>query len=162
MAAGLSIPEENADIFRQRINELATLTEAELTPKVRIDVPMPLDYVTLDLVREFTVLAPFGKGNLKPIFADKGVRINRIMIMGKNRNVVKLGMVSTKGTPATGIYFGDVEAFLSYIENKFGKEQLEAAMNGMSNQIQLSLVYFPKINSFRGADELQFEIQFFQ
>ena len=162
MAAGLSIPEENVDIFRQRINELATLTEAELTPKVRIDVPMPLDYVTLDLVREFTVLAPFGKGNLKPIFADKGVRINRIMIMGKNRNVVKLGMVSTKGTPATGIYFGDVEAFLSYIENKFGKEQLEAAMNGMSNQIQLSLVYFPKINSFRGADELQFEIQFFQ
>ena len=162
MAAGLSIPEENVDIFRQRINELATLTEAELTPKVRIDVPMPLDYVTLDLVREFTVLAPFGKGNLKPIFADKGVRINRIMIMGKNRNVVKLGMVSTKGTPATGIYFGDVEAFLSYIENKFGKEQLEAAMNGMSNQIQLSLVYFPKINSFRGVDELQFEIQFFQ
>lgn len=162
MAAGLSLPEENIDIFREKINALATLTEAELTPKVHIDVPMPLDYVTKELVQELGILAPFGKDNAKPVFADKGVRIKRLMIMGKNRNVVKLSMVTANGTPVTGIYFGDVEAFLSYIENKFGREQLDAAMSGMSNNIQLSLVYFPKINSFRGVDELQFEIQLFQ
>ncbi|MBQ8626255.1 MAG: single-stranded-DNA-specific exonuclease RecJ [Agathobacter sp.] len=162
MAAGLSLPEENIAIFRERINALATLTEADLTPKVRIDVPMPLDYVTRELVQELGILAPFGKDNTKPIFADKDVSIKRLMIMGKNRNVIKLSMITANGTPAIGIHFGDVEAFLTYIENKFGKEQLEAAMNGMSNNIRLSLVYFPKINSFRGVDELQFEIQLFQ
>ena len=162
MAAGLSLPEENIAIFRERINALATLTEADLTPKVRIDVPMPLDYVTRELVQELGILAPFGKDNTKPIFADKDVGIRRLMIMGKNRNVIKLSMITANGTPAIGIHFGDVEAFLTYIENKFGKEQLEAAMNGMSNNIRLSLVYFPKINSFRGVDELQFEIQLFQ
>lgn len=162
MAAGLSLPEENIAIFRERINALATLTEADLTPKVRIDVPMPLDYVTRELVHELGILAPFGKDNAKPVFADKDISIKRLMIMGKNRNVIKLSMITANGTPATGIYFGDVEGFLTYIENKFGKEQLEAAKNGIPNNIRLALVYFPKINSFRGVDELQFEIQLFQ
>ena len=162
MAAGLSLPEENIDVFREKINALTTLTEEALTPKVRIDVPMPLDYVTTDLVQELGVLAPFGKDNAKPVFADKGIRIKRMMLMGKNRNVLKLSMLTAGGAHATGIYFGDIDAFLNYIEQKFGKEQLDAAFHGMSNHIQLSLVYFPKINSFRGVDELQFEIQFFQ
>ncbi len=162
MAAGLSLPEENIGIFRERINALAALTEEQLTPKIRIDVPMPLDYVTIELVRELGILAPFGKDNPKPVFADRGVRIKRLMIMGKNRNVVKLSMVTANGAPATGIYFGNVEAFLLYIENKFGSNQLEAARNGVSSNIQLSIVYFPKINSFRGVDELQFEIQYYQ
>ena len=162
MAAGLSLPEENIGAFREKINELATLTEMDLTPKVRIDVPMPMDYVTPELVHELSVLAPFGKDNTKPVFADKNIWIRRLMIMGKNRNVTKLSMVTSSGMPVTGIYFGDVEAFLSYLEQKFGREEMVALKNGMSNKVQLSLVYFPKINSFRGLDELQFEIQYYQ
>lgn len=162
MAAGVSLPVENIDIFRERINALTTLTEDDMTPKVRIDVPMPMDYVTMDLIREFGILAPFGKDNTKPVFADKGVSVKRLAIMGKNRNVLKLSMVTATGMPATGIYFGDVEAFLDYIGEKFGKSQLDAAMHGNSNNIQLSIVYFPKINTFRGVEELQFEIQLFQ
>ena len=162
MAAGLSLPVENIDAFRQKINELATLTEAELTPKVRIDVPMPLDYVSMELIRELSVLAPFGKDNGKPVFADKNISVKRIMIMGKNRNVLKLTLLTAGGMSATGIYFGDVDDFLGYLEGKFGKSEVDAAMRGMSNTIQLSLVYFPKINSFRGVDEIQFEIQYYQ
>ena len=162
MAAGVSLPIENIDVFRERINALSTLTEDDMTPKVRIDVPMPMDYVTMDLIREFGILAPFGKDNTKPVFADKGVSVKRLAIMGKNRNVLKLSMVTAAGMSATGIYFGDVEAFLDYIGEKFGKSQLDAAMHGNSNNIQLSIVYFPKINTFRGAEELQFEIQLFQ
>ena len=162
MAAGLSLPVENIDAFRQKINELAMLTEEELTPKVRIDVPMPLDYVSMDLIRELSVLAPFGKDNAKPVFADRNISVRHIMIMGKNRNVLKLSLITSNGVPATGIYFGDTEGFLSYLEGKFGKTEVDAAMNGMSNAIQLSLVYFPKINSFRGVDEIQFEIQYYK
>ena len=162
MAAGLSLPVENIEAFRQKINALATLTEAELVPKVRIDVPMPLDYVTMDLVQELSILAPFGKDNGKPVFADKNLAVGRMTVMGKNKNVLKLALITNGGKQVTGIYFGDVEGFLSYLEGKYGKTEVEAAMREMSNAIRLSMVYFPKINSFRGVDEIQFEIQYYQ
>ncbi len=162
MAAGVSLPIQNIDAFREKINALATLTDADLMQKVRIDVPMPMDYVTLGLVQEFAVLAPFGKDNTKPVFADKDILVKKLSIMGKNRNVIKLSMVTAKGMPVTGVYFGDVEGFLNYIASRFGQGQLEAAMSGKANDIQLSIVYFPKINSFRGVDELQFEIQLYK
>lgn len=162
MAAGLSLPEENVDAFRKAINEICDLTEADLVPKVRIDVPMPMDYVTMDLVREFSILAPFGKENTKPVFADKGVRIKRMWIMGKNQNVLRMSLVTSSGMPVSGIYFGDVETFTEYIEEKFGKSELEAVFDGKSNNVELSVVYYPKINNFRGVEELQFEIQLYK
>lgn len=162
MAAGLSLPEENVDAFRKAINEICDLTESDLVPKVRIDVPMPMDYVTMDLVREFSILAPFGKENTKPVFADKGVRIKRMWIMGKNQNVLRMSLVTSSGMPVSGIYFGDVEAFTEYIEEKFGKSELEAVFDGKSNNVELSVVYYPKINNFRGVEELQFEIQLYK
>ena len=162
MAAGLSLPEENISIFRKKINELANISEMDKKQKVRIDVPMPMEYVTLDLVREFSVLEPYGKDNTKPVFADRNLRVKRMWIMGKNRNVLKFSLVTEQGHAKTGIYFGDIEAFCTYIEEKFGRAQLDAAMEGRENDIVLSMVYFPKINSFRGVDELQFEIQYYQ
>lgn len=162
MAAGLSLPEENVDAFRKAINEICDLTEADLVPKVRIDVPMPMDYVTMDLVREFSILAPFGKENTKPVFADKGVRIKRMWIMGKNRNVLRMSLVTSSGMPVSGIYFGDADGFTEYIEEKFGKSELEAVFDGKSNNVELSVVYYPKINNFRGVEELQFEIQLYK
>ena len=162
MAAGLSLKEEMIEPFRQKMNEKAELTQEDLVPKVRIDVPMPMEYVTMDLVREFQLLAPFGKDNQKPVFADRGLRVRRMVILGKNRNVIKLSLVTSSGMQVTGIYFGDVDAFLDYIREKFGQNELDAALAGRENIVELSLVYFPKINSFRGIDELQFEIQYYQ
>lgn len=153
MAAGLSLSEENVDVFRKKINELSTLSEMDKKQKVRIDVPMPMDYVTMDLVREFSCLAPFGKDNTKPVFADKNVHIKRMWGMGKNRNVLRLSLVTASGKPVSGIYFGDVDRFNAYIEEKFGKG---------AEDICLSMVYFPKINNYRGIEELQFEIQYYQ
>ena len=162
MAAGLSLPEENIPVFREKINQLAHLSEMDKKQKVRIDVPMPMGYVTLDLVREFSVLEPFGKDNTKPVFADRNIRVKRMWIMGKNRNVLKLSLETEQGVIVTGIHFGDIENFCAYIEQKFGKQQLEAAFEGRQQDIVLSMIYFPKINSFRGVDELQFEIQCYQ
>lgn len=162
MAAGLSLPEENVGLFREKINALCGLKESDFIPKVKIDVPMPMDYVTKDLVREFSLLAPFGKDNTKPVFADKNIRIKRMWILGKNRNVLKLSMITSNGLPVTGIYFGDVDGFCDYLEQRFGKEQVEQAFNGKNNEITIAIVYFPKINIFRDVEELQFEIQYYQ
>ena len=159
MAAGLSLPEGNVDEFRRRINEVCTLTEKDLQAKIRIDVPMPLDYITKDLVREFSILAPFGKDNTKPVFADKEIRIKQMIVLGKNKNVLKLVLITKYGLSVSGIYFGDIEGFLHDIESAYGTDELEAVMRGKENSIKLSLVYYPRINTFRDMEELQVEIQ---
>lgn len=162
MAAGLSLPEENIDAFRAQMNANCPLTVNELQPKVHIDVPMPVDYVTNALVEEFRVLAPFGKDNPKPVFADRNLRISRMWKVGKNQNVLRLSLISEHGVPVSGIYFGDIEAFEAYITERFGVGQLEKARHGKENAIRLSMVYYPKINRYRDSESLQFEIQYYR
>ena len=162
MAAGLSIEADRVDEFRRRINENSTLTEQDLMEKVKIDVPMPVSYVTKELVREFEILAPFGKGNPRPVFADKNMYISRMWIVGKNQNVLRLSMVSADGKPVSAIYFGDIDTFIGYLSEKFSSEDVDLAMRGRQNRLVISVVYAPKINSFRDEENLQFEIQFYQ
>lgn len=158
MAAGLSLPKENLDKFQKEINERCSLTEEQMQRKICIDVPMPIDYVTIDLVREFRILAPFGKDNERPVFADKGLGILRMWIVGKNGNVLRLTLKTASGQPAAGIFFGDIEGFCAYFEEKFGKKAVEDAFSGRENPIVFSAVYQPSINSYRGEENLQFEI----
>ena len=162
MAAGLSLPEENIEGFRKKINEQSALTEQDKRRKVRIDVPMPMDYVNISLVREFECLAPFGRDNTKPVFMDRNVGVKRMSLIGKNRNVLKLTLVTSQGKEVPGIYFRETDTLIEYMKEKFGVEQVEAAFAGRQNQMEFSFVYYPKINSFRGDEELQFEIQYYQ
>ena len=80
MAAGLSLPEENVDPFRRMLNENCTLTEEDMAEKVLIDVPMPISYVNMPLIRQLSLLEPFGKGNTKPLFAQKNVRVENCAV----------------------------------------------------------------------------------
>lgn len=162
MAAGLSLEADRVDEFRRRINENSTLTEQDLMEKVKIDVPMPVSYVTKELVREFEILAPFGKGNPRPVFADKNMYISRMWIVGKNQNVLRLSMVSADGKQVSAIYFGDIDTFVGYLSEKFSSEDVDLAMMGRQNRLVISVVYAPRINSFRDEENLQFEIQFYQ
>ena len=85
MAAGLSLPEENVEPFRQMLNENCTLTEEDMAQKVLIDVPMPISYVNMPLIRQLSLLEPFGKGNTKPLFAQKNVRIENCQRLRKEQ-----------------------------------------------------------------------------
>ncbi len=162
MAAGLSLPEENVDEFRRRVNENSSLTQKDLMEKVKIDVPMPVSYVTKELVREFEILAPFGKGNPRPVFADKNLYISRMWIIGKNQNVLRLSLVSSDGKPIAAIFFGDIDSFMEYLSQKYSREDVELAMRGRENRLIISAVYAPRINTFRDEENLQFEIQYYQ
>lgn len=143
MAAGLSIEEENIEKFRRQLNENCTLTEEDLRPKVVIDVPMPVSYITKELVEQISLLEPFGKGNTKPIFAQKGLRVLDSNIIGKNKNVVKLKLLDPQGVTMEGIYFGEAEDFVNFIRER--------------NSI--SVTYYPEINRFRGRESIQIIIQ---
>ena len=85
MAAGLSLPGDKVEEFRRRINEACTLTEEDFVEKVMIDVPMPIDYITEDLIGQLSLLEPFGKGNTKPLFAERDLKIQTCSILGKNK-----------------------------------------------------------------------------
>ena len=143
MAAGLSMEEKNVEEFRKRLNENCTLTEEDLRPKVIIDVPMPVSYITRELIEQISLLEPFGKGNTKPIFAQKGLRVLESRVFGKNRNVAKVKLMDPSGTVMDGVYFGEAEEFVRFID---GKDSI-------------SVTYYPEINVFRGRESIQIVIQ---
>ena len=143
MAAGLSMEEKNVEEFRRRLNENCTLTEEDLRPKVIIDVPMPVSYITRELIEQISLLEPFGKGNTKPVFAQKGLRVLESRVFGKNRNVAKVKLMDPSGTVMDGVYFGEAEEFVRFIE---GKDSI-------------SVTYYPEINIFRGRESIQIVIQ---
>lgn len=139
MAAGLSIKEEDVPEFRRRLNENAVLTEEDFIPRVWIDVPMPLEYVTEGLVEELKRLEPFGQGNEKPLFAQKGLMIRSLRVLGKNRNVVKLGLVTDTGLSMDGLLFGDGDAL----------------QRELAGRDRIDIVYYPDINEYNGNRTLQ-------
>lgn len=139
MAAGLSLKEENVEIFRRRLNDLCTLTEAELTPKITIDVPMPISYLSRELTEQLSVLEPFGKANTKPLFAQKGLRVLNLRILGKNQNVAKMKLMDTSGASVDAVYFGQALEFQSYVQ------KMET----------ISVTYYPEINVYQGRETLQ-------
>ena len=159
MAAGLSLPGDKVEEFRRRINEACTLTEEDFVEKVMIDVPMPIDYITEDLIGQLSLLEPFGKGNTKPLFAERDLKIQTCSILGKNKNVVKMTVWNQGGTAMEALYFGDVETFLEDLQKKWGREAVEKLLMGQSTDITLSVTYYPSVNEFRGRRTLQIVIQ---
>lgn len=142
MAAGLSLPKENLEAFAKRLNENAALTEDDFVFRIHIDVPMPLSYVTKELIQELQVLEPFGKGNQKPVFADKNICVKEKRLVGKNRNVLKLTLEDAQGFCYPAVFFGKAEKFMDFL----GKKDI------------ISIVYYPEINSYMGREEVQFVI----
>lgn len=159
MAAGVSLPEENLAIFREVINRECTLTEQDFIPKIKIDIAMPVDYPNTALIQELELLEPFGKGNSKPLFADKDLKVKRATVIGKDRNVLRLNLETSYGAVVTAVYFGDVEHFLNYYREKFGNDQVEAAICGKNNKILLQIVYYPEINVYNGVENMQLIIR---
>lgn len=143
MAAGLSLKKENVDEFRRRLNENAKLGEEDFIKKIWIDVPMPLEYINEPLIEELDLLEPFGQGNEKPLFAQKGLAIRSVRVMGKNRNVVKFSLASEKGMPMDGLLFADGDSFLQEL----------------SGNRKIDVIYYPAVNEYNGNKSLQIVIK---
>lgn len=146
LAAGLSLEEENVEVFRKRINELADLTEEDLQMKVSIDMRLPFPYINEELIHELKILEPFGKGNGKPLFAESKLRVIQPRIFGKNRNVLKCRLEDQQGNQMEAVYFGEVEECLRQMEKK---------------QI-MSFTYYPSINEYMGRRTIQLTIVNYQ
>ena len=138
-AAGLSIKEENVEEFRRRLNEGASLKDEDFVNILWIDAPMPVDYVSMGLVEEFKRLEPYGTDNERPLFAEKGLRAERLQVLGRNRNALRFILRKSNGFSVGAIMFGDADALKAEIE----KGQY------------VGILYRPDINEFRGNRTLQ-------
>lgn len=159
LAAGVSMPEENVEAFRAYLNAHSGLTDEDLVEVMHIDVPMPMSYVTPELVRQLSLLEPFGNGNPKPVFAQKNVRVCRGRILGKNRNVGKYRVADENGREYDMMYFGDLEQWHAFLSAHFGQEETDRLYAGGSSAIVISVIYYPDINVYRGVESLQMVMQ---
>ena len=159
MAAGLSLKEESLEQFRKEINEKSGLTKEDLCEKISIDMQLPFTCVNETFLEELKVLEPFGKGNAKPVFAERNVKVKSARILGKNKNVLKMKVEDERGFLMDAMYFGNIESFSGYVINRFGKMQWERLLRGNADQIKMAFTYYPDINEFQGIKTPQIVIQ---
>lgn len=161
MAAGLSIKEENLNPFREMLN-LKRVDPELLRHSVVIDAKLPVSDITVALIEELRMLEPCGRGNPKPLFAEKEFRVLGMQILGTNRTVLSLHLMDQSGVPVEGIYFGHAKSFLEYVDEKFGSEQVHLAMSGRENTIRLDLAFVPSIHEFRKEKTIRLVIEHFR
>ena len=159
MAAGLSMPEENLEQFRKEINEKSGITPEDLNEKIAIDMQLPFECVNEKFIGELAVLEPFGKGNARPVFAERQVEVESARILGKNKNVLKLQVKDLHGTRMDAMYFGDVNTFVEYVREKFGDIACECLLHGHGHGIVMAFTYYPDINEYQGVRTPQIVIQ---
>jgi len=162
MAAGLSLERDNLDLLRKRLNESAALTEEDLIPKVYIDARILLSHITLKLAEELALLEPYGKGNAKPLFAEKEITVSRAALLGSGRNVLKLRLVAAPGRHIDCIYFGSAADFDGYIAGKYGAMELEKLYRGMAEGIKLDIIFNIDINEYNGNRSVQLVMQHYR
>ncbi len=148
MAAGLTLPEENIEAFRRGLNEQCTLSGDDFCEKITVDVPMPVGYVTEELVSQLDLLAPFGKANEKPVFAERNAVITSPRIMGKKRNVLKARVTSSR---ESGYGMHGSQEMISF-------RNVDALMERISRNPCMTIAYYPRINEYLGRKTIQIEV----
>ncbi|MDF2523338.1 MAG: recJ [Clostridiales bacterium] len=141
LAAGLTIKTENIQEMRRRINNFADeiMDENDLIPKLKIDVNVSKNDLSIQNVRELDLLAPFGAGNPGPLFVYNGLKVSDIRTVGENKHL-KLKL-EDGGLYLDAIGF-NMAAFTEQLTNKPMIEvacQLEVNVWNSVEKVQLNL-----------------------
>lgn len=161
MAVGMTLKKADLEEFIERMNKPGWPDSAEKFKRITIDVAMNFSSLSKEMIRELELIEPCGKGNKKPVFAAKNLKINRMSILGKNRNTIK--MTLDDGTAETeGIWFGDVDRVISEIIQKYGTAECERLLRGNGAEARTDIIYTPKINYYNGFERIQLDIESFR
>ena len=155
MAAGLSLQEDKVDELRKELNNKCKLTDEDLTRKIMIDASLPLEYLNINLIKELDVLEPFGKGNAKPVFGVRDVKVTKAMLLGKDKNILKLRLLTNNNLTIDAMIFNDLENFENKVIEKYGNEGLDNLYNKLSNNISMDFTFYPSINEWNGNKSIQ-------
>ena len=159
MAAGVSMSKEKLGILTELLNGSENLNDEMLVRKVWIDVALPFEYITESFIEQLGLLEPFGMANERPVFAEKCTGIERIRILGKNRNVIILHVKNKSNFPMEAVCFEEDTSFLGYLTEKFGAEEVNALIQGKKNNMFLNIVYYPELNEYNGYRNIRFVIK---
>ncbi len=144
-AAGLTLRPEHVEPFRQKFEEevAATIREEQLTPQVELDLELPLRAITQRFYRILRQFAPFGPGNLKPVFYTPNVvDIGNVRVVGEDHLKMTLQQKGDAGSRLPAIAFG----WGDYFERVRSGEPFHIA-------------YQVDENEFRGKTTLQLKIK---
>lgn len=138
LAAGLTISRENLPAFKQSICQYAreNIHDEDLTPVVDIDCLISPDHISLEEIRDLSVLEPYGMGNREPVFAIREMVVEEITPISSDRH---LKMSLTKeGKRFTAMLFGTGSGGCPVVEG----DMCDAAFS-------------LEINQFRGRQTIQ-------
>jgi len=144
-AAGLSLKEENLEAFTRRISEYVNthITSDQLVPELEIDTEIILRDISSRFFRILKQFAPFGPGNLSPLFATNGlVDTGKAKIVGKNHLKLEVVHPDISGFPFSAIAFQQGNHF-----------------DNISEGSQFSACYHIEENEWNGIKSIQFNIK---
>jgi single-stranded-DNA-specific exonuclease len=107
-AAGLSVRPDNFEAFCKHFEEVvaSTITEEMMVPEVEIDMQIDLNQINSKFMRILKQFAPFGPGNMSPVFQTNGViDTGRARVVGKNHLKLEVVHPETRGFPFPAIAF---------------------------------------------------------
>lgn len=162
MAAGVSLPTEKVEELRVRLNANCRLTEDDMQEVIKIDCDMPLSYISEGLVDSIDMLAPFGTGNTKPLFALKNVEIKGASFMGKEGQFLRLNVGTEVGGNMTALLFRNVPEFQEAVSAKYGEDTLQRLFSGNTSNVKMDIIYEPSINEYRGNRNIQIMVENFK
>lgn len=161
MAGGLSMREENFAEFEKRVEEQCGLTEEDLQEVIRADMELPPRFMDLAMTKELERLEPCGTENPKPLFVTRNIRLLSARVMGKNRNVIRLGAVDEKGVRLDLIRFEDAQDFERALDEKAGRGTFAGLQRG-TGSVTISMIYYPDVNAWNGRESIQYVVNDFR
>lgn len=147
MACGLSIKLDILDEFREFLNKKSNLTKKDLEEIINIDTQIKLSNLSLEFAESLEGLRPFGKDNPRPIFANKGVDIADVEMIGKDKRTLRMKLFQN-GNYYNAIKFNALDDY-EYLSLKF---------DGNIKSNKIDIVYYPDVNEFRGNRTLQIKL----
>jgi single-stranded-DNA-specific exonuclease len=121
-AAGLSLKPENLEAFRKRFEEEVsrTIKEEMLVPEVEIDLEINLNQITPKFIRILNQFAPFGPGNMSPVFVTPDTHdTGYARIVGKNHVKMTVFQNAVRSDPFAAIAFQQGEKFAAIQKGQF-------------------------------------------
>lgn len=142
LAAGLSIRRKDIDAFRERINEYANnmLSEEDMYLKIEADRELRMSDLSMQLVKEISLLEPFGNMNPTPNFIIKGVKVQRASLIGSGNH--SKFILEKDGQTISAVMFQK-----SYLNLKIKENDV------------VDILFTLDINKFNNVESLQMIIQ---
>lgn len=142
-AAGFTMPIENIELLRKSLNEnIGNISSDIFKQKVVIDSEIRIQDVSLELFDEIEQLAPFGMGNPTPLFVTKGINIQQVYSLGKEKKHLKLHIEASDNAIIEGLAFNQGENI----------DEIKTAQN-------IDVVYNIDKNEYMGQEKVQINIR---